>query len=277
MVVRSSLIRSFDIKEKSSKWLMGILIASLIGFYIWSIYSGNDMLEALKHSLVKTMGFYLSWCFARELDPDAKVEAFYGLFPLFIIFIFVDEVLILPGIFFLLLTRILTRSSGNMVTNFDLIFILFFSVYLYFFYSFIFPLSASIFIFADYRLKGGQKRNIPYASFMLIISLLSFLNLYTIEKTETSIIDILMVSAITPIFAFRLSTLKNILSTSDRDKYFLSPKRIKLAGILLLMSSTALAINYGYIFQMGFLWMAMLGISIPHIKNLKTLQKPLEG
>ena len=112
---------------------------------------------------------------------------------------------------------------------------------------------------------------------MLIISLLSFLNLYTIETTETSIIDILMVSLITPMFAFRLSTLKNILSTSDRDKYFLSPKRIKLAGILLLMSSIALAINYGYIFQMGFLWMAMLGISIPHIKNLKTLQKPLEG
>ena len=88
MVVRSSLIRSFDIKEKSSKWLIGILIASLISFYIWSIYSGNGVLEAVKHSLVKTMGFYLSWCFSRELDPDAKVEAFYGLAPLFIIFIF---------------------------------------------------------------------------------------------------------------------------------------------------------------------------------------------
>ena len=80
MVVRSSLIRSFDIKEKSSKWLIGILIASLISFYIWSIYSGNGVLEAVKHSLVKTMGFYLSWCFARELDPDAKVEAFYIFF-----------------------------------------------------------------------------------------------------------------------------------------------------------------------------------------------------
>ena len=87
MVVRSSLIRSFDIKEKSSKWLIGILIASLISFYIWSIYSGHGVLEAVKHSLVKTMGFYLSWCFSRELDPDAKVEAFYGLAPLFIIFI----------------------------------------------------------------------------------------------------------------------------------------------------------------------------------------------
>ncbi len=277
MQVSSSLIRNFELKAKNIRYIMGIMILSLIAFYAWSIYRQNPILIAIKHSLVKTLGIYLSWSFARELDPDAKVEAFYGIVPLFFMLFFIDDLLILPGIFFLLLTRILTRSSGSIVTNFDLIFILFYAVYLYLFYSFIFPLSASIFIFADYKLKGGQKRNLPYASFMILISLLSFLNLYTIEKIQTSILSLLMVSVITPIFAFRLSTLKNILSTSDRDKYFLSPKRIKLAGILLLLSSIMLAINYGYVFEMGFLWLAMFGISIPHIKNLKTLQKPLEG
>ncbi len=269
MVVRSSLIRNFDIKEKYNKILISLLLSFAVLFYAWSIYNGNSVFIALKQGLSKTLGFYLSWCFSRELDPDAKVEAFYGFGLLFIVFFFVDEIFMLSGIFFLFLTRILTRSAGNIVTNFDLIFVLFFSIYLYLFYSFIFPLSASVFIFADYRLKSGQKRNLPYALFMLIISLLSFLNLYSVEKTETSLQGVLMVSLITPIFAFRLSTLKNILSTSDKNKYFLSPKRTKLAGILLLLSSIALAINYGHIFQMSFLWSAMLGISVPHIKNLK--------
>lgn len=274
MVIKSSLIRSFDIKEKTTKLILGICIIFLVAFYAWAIYTGQGGFKAIIISASKSLGFYLCWNFARELDPDAKVEAFYGLVPLAFIFFVMDDLLILPGIFLLLLTRILSRSAGHPPTNFDLIIVLFFSVYLYLFYSFLFPLTSALFLFADYKLKGGQKRNLPYAIFMLIISLLSFLNLYTIEKLDTSILGILLVSVITPLFAFRLSTLKNILSTSDDNKYFLSPKRVKLAGILLLLSSIGLAINYGYIFQMSFLWMAMLGIAAPHIKNIQTLQNP---
>lgn len=272
MVIKSSLIRIFDIKEKTTKLILGICLIFLIIFYVWAIYNGQSIFKAIITSISKSLGFYLCWNFARELDPDAKVEAFYGLVPLAFIFFIMDNLLILPGIFLLLLTRILSRSSGHPSTNFDLIIILFFSVYLYLFYSFLFPLTAALFLFADYKLKGGQKRNLPYALFMLIISLLSFLNLYTIEKVDTSILGILLVSLITPLFAFRLSTLKNILSTSDNNKYFLSPKRVKLSGILLLLSSISLAINYGYIFPMSFLWMAMLGIAAPHIKNIQNLQ-----
>ncbi len=274
MVIKSSLIRSFDIKEKTTKWILGICIVSLLAFYALAIYKGKNISFAIITSISKSLAYYLCWNFARELDPDAKLEALYGLIPLTLLFVFMDELLIIPGIFLLMLTRILSRSAGQIPTNFDLLIILFFSVYLYLFYSFLFSLIAALFLLADYKLKGGQKRNLPYAIFLLIISLLSFLNLYTIEKVDTNILGILMVSVITPIFAFRLSTLKNILSTSDNSKYFLSPKRVKLSGILLLLSSIALAINYGYIFQMGFLWMAMLSIASPHIKNIRKLQNP---
>ena len=269
MSVNTSLIRPIDLKDKTN---LAIIIMTCVFFIIFtglSMYRGDTLTASAAFGFNRSMAAFLSWAIARELDPDAKTAAFYGVPVIFVLMFFSGPMMVLPCFFILASIRLLTRTSGNAPTNFDLILIMFFSFYLYLFYSFLFPLFGAVYIIIDARLKGGQSRNIIYAGFMLLISLLSFINLYTIERVDTSIILIIAVSMIAAVFSFRLSTLKQVLSRSDNDLYYLSPRRIKAAGIVTLLLSITFAVNYGHILRMSPLWTAMLGIAAPHIKNIK--------
>ncbi len=269
MPIKTSLARPIVLKDKTN---MAIVIITGVFFIIFtglSIYRGNEPVASASFGFNKAMAAFLSWSIARELDPDAKTEAFYGIPVIFLIMFFSGPVMILPCFFILSSIRLLTRTVGHAPTNFDLIMVLFFSFYLYLFYSFLFPLFGAVYILADARLKGGQPKNLVYGIFMLLISLLSFINLYTIEKVDTSIFVIIAVSVIAALFSFRLSTLKQVLSRSDNDLYYISPRRIKAAGIITLLLAIIFAVNYGHILKMSPIWTAMLGIAAPHVKNIR--------
>lgn len=269
MPVKTSLARPIVLKDKTNTAIMIMTGLFFIIFTALSLYRGNDIPASAAFGFNRAMAAFLSWAIARELDPDAKTAAFYGIPMIFILMFFSGPIMVLPSFFILTCIRIVTRTAGNAPTNFDLLAIMFFSLYLYLFYSFLFPLFGAIYIIIDARLKGGQSKNIIYGGFMLIISLLSFINLYTIERVDTSVIIILAVSAIAAVFSFRLSTLKQVLSRSDNELYYISPRRIKAAGIITLLLAITFAVNYGHILRMSPLWTAMLGIAAPHIKSIK--------
>ena len=72
-------------------------------------------------------------------------------------------------------------------------------------------------------------------------------------------------------YIFRLSILKNVLSFNDIGNNIISPRRIKAAGILMVLSLLILAIGYGQLYRFLHLWTMLLCITLPYMKDLKNL------
>lgn len=270
MEIKSALVRPLTLKDKTNLTIIILTLVTGIFFTFVGIYQGLNIFQGISLGFTKGIALFLCWALARELDPDGKRAAFYGLVPLFFVFFIQNEFMILPMVYLLFLLRILSKSVGKPITIFDLLVIFLFAVYLYLFYSFLFPLFGSIFLFLDFRLKGVKNGATLIVSILLmLLALLSFVNIYTIVPVEVDFISILAVSTISTLFAFRLSFFKKLLSTSDNNLYFLSPKRVKASGVVTLLFALALAINYGFIRETSHLWFAMMGVSLPFLSEVK--------
>lgn len=270
MNIKSALIRPLVLKDKTNLLILILTLAVGFLFSAIEIYQGLNIYNGFSIGLRKGVAFFLCWAISRELDPDGIRAAFYGLFPLFLLFFIQDSFMILPTVYLLFLLRVLSRSSGEKITLFDLLMIFLFSFYLYLFYSFIFPLFGAIFLFLDFRFKGAKSgATLILSVVLMLLSLLSFINIYTIVPVEVDFVSIVLVSFISTLFAFRLSFFKKILSTSDNNLYFLSPKRVKASGVVTLLFGLALAINFGFIRETSHLWFSMLGVSLPFLGEMK--------
>lgn len=268
-MLRSSLVRRLPLKSRSFQILFWVSLATGVIFGGLEIYQNHSLKWGLLQGGSKAFAVLLTWIFARELDPDSKMEAFYGIVPLLVTFFFYDELSTLPCLFILFCMRMVTRSAGQNPSIADFLFLLFFAIFIYFTESFIFLLFGGIYILTDSRSKGGGRKGLPFSFFMILIATLSFVNLYTVEPVQMELIPMLLAGWITVMFAYRLSALKYVFSMDDTNRYYLSPKRIKNTGILTLLLAIMLAVNTGMVFQIAPLWFAMLGVSMPFLKMIQ--------
>jgi len=225
--------------------------------------------EAVLNAFKKTMLAYVTYLIMVELSPDTThiFRWAYILIELMLVPMMITH--LLAGIFFLFTTRILTKSSGYLSSIPELCLMLIFTIIAYFFSPFLYPLLFGIALLLDYKFKHRDLRNLPFIIISGLMSLLWLSTGFGIITNKLNLIPSLIVCIIGISYIFRLSLLKSVLSFNDIETNLISPKRVKAAGLLLLMSLILLAIGHAMVFEFANLWIMLTCISFPFLKDLK--------
>lgn len=219
----------------------------------------------------KLIMLYCAFLLMLELSPDSHNIYKKSIGLIAFALIFTDKTSALSSLYFLLATRLLTKSSGYLTTMAELVGITLFTAFLFMGSSFSYPLLLAAALLLDYRFKHKDNRNIPFIVLNLAISLLWFKNPFGIMTRQLDLFGGLAVFAVSILYILRLSILKNILSMNDIGNNLISPRRIKAAGILMVLSMILLAIGHGSLYQYLHLWVMLLCISLPYFKDIKKL------
>ena len=70
-------------------------------------------------------------------------------------------------------------------------------------------------------------------------------------------------------YILRLSLLKSILTMNDLRTGLISPRRVKAAALLLLISLIILAVGHAMVFEFLNLWVMTACISFPFLKDIR--------
>lgn len=272
MYLFPGLLRLEKEKQTFEKYIPLFLI-TMAGLYFGYhfLWKTEILWFAAMTAAEKALILYFTFLLLEELSPDAKQSYIAGFVAIAAsLFVVHDEPLI-PTLFFLLNTRILTKSSGYLTTRWELFFMMMLTVILSVISPFIFPLLFGITLCLDYFFKHKDSRNLPFALVSIGISFLWFKNGFGIMTKELDPFGSIAVFVISLLYIFRLSILKHILSFNDTKTNIVSPKRVKSAGILMLISLTVIAIGHGEFYEFFHLWVMLLCISIPYIKDMGKL------
>ncbi|MDO4711725.1 MAG: hypothetical protein Q4A75_07070, partial [Peptostreptococcaceae bacterium] len=232
-------------KQPSEKYIPILLLISWAAYFLMQLFwvKENYSFAALT-ALQKTGMLYFSYLILLELSPDTQNIRIPSIGILGIVLLLpVKYQMTFSTLFFLLNIRILTKSSGYLTTIGELIFMSIFTGILFVFSPFSYPFLFGMTLLLDHRYKHKDHRNIPFALVSLLISLLWIKNGFGIMTQELDPIPTIAVFVISLLYIFRLSILKNILSFNDTKTNLISPKRVKAAGMLLLISLMLLAIG----------------------------------
>lgn len=225
----------------------------------WSIF------DAIKKVLLS----YVTYLIMVELSPDTPHLFKWAYAAIGIVLIPMNSSHLMAAIFFLFTTRLLTKSSGYLSSVTELCVMLTFTVAQYFFSPFLYPLFFAIALLLDYKFKHKDYRNIPFIVIAGLMSVLWISSGFGIITNRLDLVSSLIVFIIGISYIFRLSLLKSVLSFNDIETNLISPKRVKAAGLLLLMSLIVLAIGHAMVFEFANIWVMLACISVPFLKDLK--------
>ncbi|MGB5824436.1 MAG: hypothetical protein WBH44_10220 [Proteocatella sp.] len=212
---------------------------------------------------------YITYLIMVELSPDTVDIFKWSYIAVGLVLIPMLNSHLLAGIFFLFTIRLLTKSSGYRSSVPELCTMLIFTVSAYFFSPFLYPLFFGIALLLDYKFKHMDSRNLPFIVISAMMSLLWLSSGFGIITNKLDLVSALMVCLIGISYIFRLSLLKSVLSLNDIETNSISPKRVKAAGLLLLMSLIFFAIGHAMVFEFANIWVMLACISLPFLKDLR--------
>lgn len=252
--------------------IFGLFGIVYFAFHHFLIHSSIE--ASLYQSVNRVFILFLSYKLMRELSPDTHYNYFFSMMILASSLCYPTDLYISGTIFLLLTTRLITRSSGEDCSNFELFFLTCFAFVLFVFSGYIYPINLCIALIADYFLDGGRKKqNLAPAVFMAALSSMWFLRLYGMKRTEISIFWIFLVTISGVLFIYRISILRHILTMDDKKNRLLQPSRIKAANANLIITLLMFAIAYGKVTQFSHLWILMLTLSLPYWKDIYLIKK----
>lgn len=219
----------------------------------------------------KVVMLYCGFLIMLELAPDAHQIYKKGFWLMGLGLILPTQTSALASIYFLLTTRILTKSSGYLTSMGELVFITAFTMVLFTMSGFSYPMMLAIVLILDYRFKHKDNRNLLFIVFNILISLFWFKNPFGIMTRPLDIFGGLAVFFVSIAYILRLSILKNILSMNDIGNNLISPRRVKSAGILMILSMILLAIGYGELYAYVHLWIMLAAISLPYWRDIRKI------
>lgn len=268
------LLRLERKKQDFEKYMPLILLAALVVYTLMAlfVYPPKSLWRDVWMGIQKTAMLYFTYLIMLELAPDAKNIYLWSIGVIALTLLLpVTSTLMFSTLFFLFMIRILTKSSGYLTTRWELGLMTFFMIMEFFFSPFIYPLVFGVALLLDYKYKHKDSRNLPFAAFSLLLSLLWINNGFGIMIQNLDPLGSITIFVISLLYIFRLSILKTILSFNDIGNNIISPKRVKSAGILLLLSLMIMAIGHGLLYEYAHLW-GMLGcISVPYLRDVKKL------
>ena len=269
-----SIIRWNAKKLPQEKYYVLILLFFGVVYFGFSfVLLKNSLWDAAFFSISRMTILLITYKLLRELSPDMQINYYFTMMMTASVLCFPWELYWWGTLFLLWTSRILTRSSGEESSNFELAILFLTSFLLFIFSSFIYPLNLCVALSLDFYFDKSRKKNLIPAILSAILSCTWFIRIYGITKTELSLFWIAIVLIAGVLFIFRISILKHILSKDDKDKRMLQPKRIKSANANLIITLLLFAIGYGKTSELAHLWIMVLCISLPYWKDIYKIHR----
>ena len=261
-------------KNTFDRILPFISIAFFIVFLFYNhLRLNSTILHASFEALRKVIVLYFTYLIMVELSPDAPNIYMLSYIIIGICLIPFSNIYMSTSLFFLLNIRILTKSSGYKSSILELSLMLLFTVMEYFFSPFLYPMLFAVILILDYKFKSSNSKNIPFIVISILMSLLWINSGFSLMESNLSIFPSLLVIFVGIAYILRLSLLKTILSYNDIASNLISPKRVKAASLVLLLSLIIMAIAHAMVIEFINLWIMIACISFPFLKDLKYIFK----
>jgi hypothetical protein len=260
----SSIVRSIDLGYPTNRAIVIITLVFLLGTAGFQLILGKAILPALYSGLRAGASVFFAWAFARELDPDNEISAFFAAFLGCIGFLFFPFPFMLALLLELLLIRIINRSTGLPPKIFDSFAVLLLSSWISFQGNWILGLFTVLAFFLDSFLPEPNRSNRIFGLTALIVSLLAFIEAAGKESSLPDTELWLFVLAAVLLFIPIILSSRKIKSGGDLTGVPLYPLRVQAAQLTALLSAGSLAFVRGWagVESLMPLWGAILGISI---------------
>jgi uncharacterized membrane protein YiaA len=269
----SSITRSIDLNYPTNRIIVEITLLFLLGTAGFQLILGKAISSALYSGLIAGASVFLAWAFARELDPDNELSAFFAAFLGCAGFLFFPSPFLLALFLEILLIRIVNRSTGLPSKTSDSIAVLLLSGWISSQGNWIFGLFTALAFFLDSFLPEPNRQNRIFGLIAFIVSLLAFIRT---PGKESILLDAevgLFILAAVLLFIPHVLSSRKIKSRGDLTGIPLDSLRMQAAQLTAMLSAGLSAVLGGVTGAESLmpLWGAILGISL--YGNLQVLLK----
>lgn len=248
-----------------------LVVVSGIGYF----FREMDFFPALGYGFGMSIGVFLSWVIARELDPDHDYSAFIGAglaLPAMFIFHPPDYI----GLFWLILTlRIINRSTGLQARITDSLLISVLSTYLICKGGWIYGLFSIIAFLLDSFLNPQFRDQLYFAVLNAVITVMIWIFSGIPTYNEALSIRVIIIAvSISLLFIPVIASSSNTISLSDITREKLNSTRVQAAQLFALTFALSLLFCEGDagMRKLIVLWAVFPGLSIYCF--LKMIRKP---
>jgi hypothetical protein len=284
----SSLTRAIDLNYPTNRAITIIAFFCFFGASGFEFILRQDFFTALEYGFRAGISIFLTWAFARELDPDKELSAFFATFLGFIGLLFIPFPFLLALLLELLLIRLINRSTGLRSKSSDALILLLLSSWISLQGLWVFGLLTAIAFFLDSFLPEPNLKNRAFGAAAFIITIFCILNYGGTGQVyfgiESKIESILFVIATTLLFVPKILMSRKIDSRGDSTGTPLYPVRVQGAQILALLSIFMLTILDGWqaVGSLMPVWAAILGISLYSylgivLQKVRKAQRPIKN
>ena len=269
----SSITRSIDLNYPTNRIIVEITLLFLLGTAGFQLILGKAISSALYSGLIAGASVFLAWAFARELDPDNELSAFFAAFLGCAGFVFFPSPFLLALFLEILLIRIVNRSTGLPSKTSDSIAVLLLSGWISSQGNWIFGLFTALAFFLDSFLPEPNRQNRIFGVIAFIVSLIAFIRT---PGKESILLDAevgLFILAAVLLFIPHVLSSRKIKSRGDLTGIPLDSLRMQAAQLTAMLSAGLSAVLGGVAGAESLmpLWGAILGISL--YGNLQVLLK----
>ncbi len=171
----SLLARSIDLSYPTNRAIVIITLIFFLGASSLQFILERDVFSALYSGLKAGASVFLAWAFARELDPDNELSAFFAAFLGCMGFLLFPSPFLLALLLGLLQIRILNRSIGLPSKISDSLAVLLLSGWISLQEDWIFGLLTALAFFLDSFLPKPNRQNLIFGVASFIVAVLAFL------------------------------------------------------------------------------------------------------
>lgn len=264
-----SLLRSQRPKPERAMWILLIAAGGVFGAMAY--WRTGAPRSALAQAVAQTALLYGSLELFTELAPDRPDRLRVGLVVAAVLATIGDRSALFASVYLLLLVRLLIGASGAAPTISELVGMSIYSAALFTVEQFSYPLLFAVALIVDLRYRKGEWRNLPFIAANLLISLLWLRNPFGLAQQNAHPVAVVSIWAIALLYLLRLSILKSVLSYNDVRTTLISPRRVKAAGILLLLSLLIQSIGHGQLWSYLHYWTVLLSIALPYVRDIAKL------
>ncbi|MDO4793556.1 MAG: hypothetical protein Q3993_05190, partial [Filifactor alocis] len=255
-------------------YLVALAVFGLVYFYFHYVLAKLPLSSSIYEASIRVFVLVLSYKLLREISPDMQNHYYFCLMMTGCSLCYPGEVHAFGILFILLTSRVITRSSGRESSDFELGLLSITAFILYLFSSFVYAIHLCIALLIDYFFDNeARKKNIAPAFLMAVLASMWFLRFFGMRQIALSYIWIFIVILSGVLFIYRMSIFHHILSMDDLNQRLLQPGRIKGANANLVVTMLVFAIADGKVSQFAPIWILMLSVSLPYIKDVYLIRK----
>jgi len=261
----TSIARPLDLNYLTNKAIALLSVIVFIAITFFWIIDGIEFLDSAWWGFIASLAVFLSWAIARELDPDYDLSAFVttGLSLIGLIVFGLPKISML--FWFLLVARMVNRTTGLPAKRLDSLFLLVLAGWLTINENILIGLMTALAFLLDSFLSKPQKHQILFASVQLLfVGISSSFNGVIFGDGTLSPSFALAVVVISSLFLVVIADSRKIRTGGDRTAELLDPRRVQSAQILALSTAILMALWNGLpgIRAIMLLWAAIVGTSV---------------